>query len=186
MAGATIGKNTSFNITSAGYQVGALFGFTSLDDGTVIDLTGDGILTDADKVVLGNTTPTVHGAIGTDITWKCFTFDLMMDGAAGHTIADINAMIKDGTDLLSDKYVENASWFRLSRISLNYNIPLAGSKFIKGLDVCLSGTNLFTISKYAGWNPHANSFGNNVSSTGLDYGSFPIFRSVVLGVSANF
>ena len=84
MAGATVGKNTSFNITAAGYQVGALFGFTSLEDGTIIDLTGDGILTGADKVVLGNTTPTVHGAFGTDITWKRFTFDLMMDGFTGH------------------------------------------------------------------------------------------------------
>ena len=186
MAGALVGKNASFNITAPGYQVGTLFGFTSLDDGTIIDLTGDGILTDADKVVLGNTTPTVHGAFGTDITWKRFTLDLMMDGAAGHTIADLNAMIKDGTDQLSDKYVENASWFRLSRVSLSYNVPLAGSKFIKVLNLCLSGTNLFTISKYAGWNPYANSFGSNVSSTGLDYGSFPIFRSVVLGVSANF
>ena len=186
MAGAAIGKNTSFNITASGYQVGALFGFTSLDDGTLIDLTGDGILTDADKVVLGNTTPAVHGAFGTDVSWKRFTIDLMVDGAAGHTIADLNSMIKDGTDQLSDKYVENASWFRLSRISLNYNVPLADSKFIKGLNICLSGTNLFTISKYSGWNPSANSFGNNVSSTGLDYGSFPMFRSVVLGVSANF
>ncbi len=186
MAGAFVGKNTSFNISAPGYQVGALFGYTSLEDGTIIDLTGDGNLTDADKVVLGNTTPTVHGAFGTDITWKRFTFDLMMDGAAGHTIADLNSMIKDGTDLLSDKYVENASWFRLSRISLNYNVPLAGCKFIRGLNISLSGTNLFTISKYAGWNPFANSFGNNISSTGLDYGSFPMIRSVVLGVSANF
>ena len=186
MAGAFIGKNTSYNITAQGGQVGALFGYTSLEDGTLIDLTGDGILTDADKVVLGNTTPNVHGAIGTQVTWKRFTFDLMMDGAAGHTIADLNAMLKDGTSQLSDKYVENGSWFRLSRVSVNYNVPLSHCKWIKGVNVSLSGTNLFTISNYSGWNPFANSYGNNVSSTGLDYGSFPIIRSVVLGVSAKF
>ena len=186
MYGACVGMNTSFNITAPGHQVGTLFGFTSLDDGTLVDLNGDSQLTDADKVILGNTTPDLHGALGTSVEWREFTLDLMFDGAAGHTIADLNSMVRDGMNSLSDKYVENASWLRLSRAALNYNIPLADKSYIKNIDVYLTGSNLFTFTKYAGWNPGANSFGANVSSTGLDYGSFPLFRSVVLGVSINF
>ena len=173
------------NILSEGYPVGSLFGYQDNPEGGFKDLNGDGEITDADKIVLGNTLPLVSGAIGSSVSYGDFTIDFMLDGAAGHCVANLNKVIAEGRTKLSDRYVEKADFLRLSRLSLEYRVPVSWYR-IKALKVQLSATNLFTITGYKGWNPDVNCFGSTVLSNGVDYGSYPAVRTIALGVSATF
>lgn len=186
MAGRNIGRNIYVNILSEGYPVGTLFGYEDNSEGGGFkDLNKDGEITDADKKTLGNTLPLLSGAMGATLKLSGFTVDLMLDGAAGHNVANLNKLIAEGRTKLSDRYVERADFLRLSRLSVGYDIPLSWYR-VKSLKVQLSAFNLFTFTKYTGWNPDVNCFGGTVLSSGIDYGSYPAVRTIALGVSANF
>ena len=109
----------------------------------------------------------------------------MAEGAAGFYIANLNKMIAEGRTKLSERYVEKGDFLRLSRVSFCYGVPVR-LKWVKGLQVSISGMNLLTLTGYEGWNPDVNCFGNSVLSNGVDYGSYPTVRTLVLGVSAKF
>ena len=185
MAGRNIGKNIFVNINSPGTQVGALYGYYDDPSGGFKDLNNDGKISDADKKILGNTIPKFHGAIGTTLRYGQFTLDVMAEGAAGFYVANLNKVIAEGRTKLSERYVEKGDYLRLSRVSFNYDVPLR-SNWIKNLKVNISGLNLLTLTGYSGWNPDVNCFGNSILSNGVDYGSYPTVRSLVVGISANF
>lgn len=168
-----------------GISVSTITGFRENTDGSPKDLNGDGVLSDSDKVPLGFAIPKVFGGFGTSLTIHGFTMDILFDGAAGHQIANLSRLYGDGKQQLSSSYIENGDWLRLSRLSFMYDIPLRVS-WIKALRVNLSATNLFTASSYSGWNPDVNCYGASAQYAGMDYGSFPVSRSLILGISAKF
>ena len=50
----------------------------------------------------------------------------------------------------------------------------------------VSATNLFTITKYSGLDPELNQHGNSGTVQGLDWGTYPLNRSFVMGVKVEF
>lgn len=96
-------------------------------------------------------------------------------------------IVKPGYDdsSVSSKSVYDASWFRLKSVSLSYDVPLGKKtkKYLKSLNVSLSGDNLFLLKNYPGFDPDVNT-----SSTvfRLDNGSFPRTRSVAFNLIAKF
>lgn len=183
--GRNVGKGIFVNINSLGRSVSSLFGYVNAPEGGYMDLNNDGDITDADKIMLGNTLPRFHGGFGTTLRWRDLTFDAKAEGASDFNIANLNKLIAEGRTKLSSNYVEKGDYLRLSRISLSYRIPVKW-KWVKDFKVSASGLNLLTLTKYSGWNPEVNCFGNSALSYGIDYGSYPAVRTVVLGVSANF
>jgi len=182
----TVRGNLSLNQNKMdGMSVATITGFRENSDGSPKDINGDGALTDSDKVPLGFSIPKLHGGFGTKFSVKDFTLDIQFDGAAGHQIANLSKLFGDGKQLLSASYVENGDFLRLSRVSAMYDIRLKRT-WIKALGVSLSATNLFTAGTYSGWNPDVNCYGVDARSAGTDYGSFPISRSLILGISAKF
>jgi hypothetical protein len=71
-------------------------------------------------------------------------------------------------------------------IDYAFDLQRLGLKTLKQLKLSASAANLLTLTGYSGWNPDVNSFGVSVLSGGIDYGSFPQVRTVMLGVSVNF
>lgn len=185
MPGRNIGRNIFVNINAPGSSVGSLYGYMDNPAGGFLDLNRDGEISDADKKILGNTVPKFHGSLGTTLRYGPFTLDVMAEGVAGYQIANMNKLIAEGRTKLSERYVEKGDYLRLSRLSFNYDIPVK-LKWIKQLKVNVSGMNLLTLTGYSGWNPDVNCFGNSVLSNGVDYGSYPTVRTIVLGVSAKF
>ena len=189
--GKVIGHGIYCTSNAVGLPLSTLFGYKADASGNYLDVTGEGIVTPADKIQLGNTIPTFYGGLQTTLSLYGVTFELACDGAAGHKVANVNRLVRDGVKdshgnvALSSNYVENGDYVRLSHVGISYAIPVK-SKWIKRLGVSLSGRNLVTLSSYSGWNPDVNSFGINALSSGIDYGSFPLYRSLVLGVSARF
>ena len=89
----------------------------------------------------------------------------------------LNACSADEIRLFTDRFVEDASYLRISNVSLNYEVPLPLNKFLKGLSVGISGNNLYVFTKYSGWDPDVNSYGKNLQKVGIDMGSYPTART---------
>lgn len=84
--------------------------------------------------------------------------------------------------------IKDASYIRLRDVQLAYNLD---EKLLKKLHVSsariyVSANNLFTFTKYKGFNPDATTINNNVLTNGQASTNYPVARSFVAGVSLNF
>lgn len=81
-----------------------------------------------------------------------------------------------------DYMVEDASFVRLQSVNIGYNFNMSRILKSSSLRVYASGTNLFTITDYTGYDPNINSHGNFPLMSGTDYGTLPQSRTFSLGV----
>lgn len=90
--------------------------------------------------------------------------------------------------LISSAIVEDASYIRLRNVTFSYNLPtkLISKAGMSNLRLYLSGTNLLTFTKYSGYDPEANTFGQSTTLLGLDLGGYPQARILQVGLSATF
>lgn len=187
-SGRAVGDGVFANANAVGFTVGALYGFRVDENGAYVDKTGDGIINEFDKDIIGNPNPKISGGIGTTLQVAGFTLDLLANGAAGFDILNMNELLfnEAAPYQISETYVEKGDYLRLSRVSLGYSIPMKKVKWVKDLNVSVSALNLLTLSSYSGWNPEVNCFGSTYLSSGIDYGSYPTARSIVAGISLKF
>jgi len=85
----------------------------------------------------------------------------------------------------SDLLVHDGDYFRLKNIMLSYQIPqnLTRRFFVESLRVFVSAENLFTCTKYHGFDPEISSGG---TSLGIDYGVYPQPRIWTVGFNIQF
>lgn len=88
--------------------------------------------------------------------------------------------------VLSDRFIENGSYLKLSYVSLSYLFKFKKSKVIKSLSLNATAGNVFTITSYSGYDPDVNTFANDVDRMGVDLVSYPSARNYTFGVIANF
>ncbi|MVM28558.1 SusC/RagA family TonB-linked outer membrane protein [Spirosoma sp. HMF4905] len=83
----------------------------------------------------------------------------------------------------SSRYVYDGSYTKLKNLSLNYRIPdkLLTKAKIRSLEVYVSGQNLFTITKYPGYDPEVSN-GTNAITQGLEMGVIPNPRTYTVGL----
>jgi len=93
---------------------------------------------------------------------------------------------------VSDHMIENGSFIRLKNVNLSYNFNVAKIKYISSLKAFINATNLFTITKYSGFDPEVSGLSQN-SSTGLyalmqgiDFGTIPQYKTFSAGVNVIF
>ncbi len=80
--------------------------------------------------------------------------------------------------------IQDASYFRLKNVQLSYNFSVDKVDFLSSLRLYVTGQNLFTITDYIGFDPEANAFGR--SNVRIDYSSYPLARTYLMGISASF
>ena len=88
-----------------------------------------------------------------------------------------------GNSRFSDRWIEDASYLRLKKIQIAYNLPLSLS-WLQGITVWGAAENLLTFTNYLGNDPEF-SVSNNVLYQGVDAGLLPQTRSFHLGVKIN-
>ncbi|MFT4156239.1 TonB-dependent receptor [Parafilimonas sp.] len=90
-----------------------------------------------------------------------------------------------GQRILSSFHIEDGSYIRMKNIALSYSLPQSFIQKIKGrfLKVYVSAQNLWTITKYKGYDPEVNFSGSSATSQGMDYGSYPANKTVILGLN---
>lgn len=92
------------------------------------------------------------------------------------------------TNVFSDHQVEDGSYLRIKDITLSYDFPVNLLKKFScnSLQVFISAKNLYTFTKYSGYDPEVSRFGSNNLSMGADYGSYPVPRLYMMGLKMNF
>lgn len=99
--------------------------------------------------------------------------------------------VKQGTTYLErdrwhTRFVKDGSFLSLKNITLGYTIPIA-TKAIRNLRVYGSIQNAYVFTKYTGPNPEVNTRNSSSgSSPGVDENSYPVPRTVSLGVNIGF
>lgn len=94
-----------------------------------------------------------------------------------------------GNNLVSTRYLEDASYFKFKTITLGYNIPASvlSKIHIKSMHLYLSLDNFFTFTKYNGYDPE---FSYQSSPTGnaygSDFGEQATLKSLIIGTNINF
>ena len=87
---------------------------------------------------------------------------------------------------IQSRWVEDGSYIKLKNINLNYSFPeaLIGRLGLSKLDAYITGSNLITWTKYTGFDPDVNSYSG--LRAGVDEGSYPQSRTVILGLNFGF
>lgn len=95
-------------------------------------------------------------------------------------------MLGDNTNWQSsDLYVYDGSYLRLKNIQIGYTLPAALTQkvFVSSLRFYVAAENLFTFTKYHGFDPEISSGG---TSLGVDYGVYPQARTWTIGANLTF
>ncbi len=180
----------------------------------VKDVNGDKTITSADQVNVGNAQPNYIFGASTSLRFRGFDLNLFVQGVQGNKIMNLfrytfetalgqqNVLaglanrwsptnpnneyasgFQGGRLPVTDRYVEDASFIRLKNISLGYTLPKI--KGISQIRVYVSANNALTITKYTGFDPEVNNFGNS-NTQFVDNGAYPIARSYLGGLQVTF
>lgn len=85
-----------------------------------------------------------------------------------------------GNSAFSSRWIEDGSYFRIKNVLLNYSIPNQFLGF-RNAKFYVSATNLFTASKYLGYDPEFG-YSQSQSEQGIDYGMTPQMRQFIVGI----
>jgi hypothetical protein len=90
----------------------------------------------------------------------------------------------------SSWYIENGAYARLRNLTVGYSFSKEflnhlSAKVISNIRVYLTGQNLFTFTKYSGYDPEVGT-GDYIFSRGIDLGSVPQARSYIAGIQVGF
>lgn len=88
--------------------------------------------------------------------------------------------------LFSDYFIEDGDFLRIQNIQLGYTLPenILGNGFIDNFRVYFTGANLFTFTKYSGFDP-TTSNGAPLGG-GIDLGFYPMPKIYSIGLNLNF
>ena len=90
---------------------------------------------------------------------------------------------------VSSNFIEDGSYIRLSYVTIGYDLGklLAKNCPVKGLNVSLTGRNLFLLTKYSGSDPQIQVSGaTGTGGGGIDRYAVPNTRSFNLSLKATF
>ena len=88
----------------------------------------------------------------------------------------------------SSRFVEDGSYLRLKTVTLSYNFPKKwlNKIHLSRLQAYVTGQNLFTLTKYKGYDPEVGSLYGNTLYNGIDYGRYPSPRIYTFGLNVSF
>lgn len=81
----------------------------------------------------------------------------------------------------SSRFVEDGSYLRIKNLTLGYTLPQAISKkaYLQTVRMYMSCQNLYTMTKYSGFDPE-------VGANGIDLSTYPLTRTISFGVNVKF
>ena len=200
------------------------------------DQDGDGVITEKDRKIIGNTLPLGSGGItlsgylygidfsanfnyvfGNDIynankieftsSRKYERRNLMKTGEQRWTninwetgeflspeeleTVNANATLWSpavGQAVLTDWAVEDGSFLRLSSATIGYTLPshITMKAKISRLRFYVTGTNLFCLTNYSGYDPEVDTRRDTPLTPGVDYSAYPKSIGFVVGANITF
>lgn len=88
--------------------------------------------------------------------------------------------------MMSDRFLEDGSYFRLKNIQIGYSLPATALQKMKveKMRVYVNADNLFTITGYQGYDPEI--VPTNALTQGVDYGNYPMYQTFTAGLQVTF
>ncbi|MBC7888928.1 MAG: SusC/RagA family TonB-linked outer membrane protein [Ferruginibacter sp.] len=101
---------------------------------------------------------------------------------------DMWGSINGARNSVKDYFYEDASFLRLRNVSLAFNATeMFPIKYVRKLQLVLTGRNLLTFTKYTGMDPETNSGTSNSGfDRGVDYVTTPNSRTFQVGLNVGF
>jgi TonB-linked SusC/RagA family outer membrane protein len=89
---------------------------------------------------------------------------------------------------VSDRYIEDGSYLRIQNITFGYKLPSNIIKRLKmsSLRVYASLQNLYTFTKYSGYDPEIGAYDNTILLMNVDLGHYPNPRTYTFGLNIEF
>lgn len=179
----------------------------------IVDESGNPVTTSTptakDRVIVGNAQPKLTMGWNNNLSWKNWDLNLFFTGVFGQTIyneprayygwignlqagRNILANVREFNDLRdnysqvpSDRWLENGSYFKLSTVTLGYTFRNCFNGWLRDIRVYVSANNVFTITKYTGRDPELNLGGLEPGcDTRKDH--YPRARQILVGLNVNF
>ncbi|OQB29296.1 MAG: TonB dependent receptor [Bacteroidetes bacterium ADurb.Bin174] len=100
------------------------------------------------------------------------------------------AMYNDPNDnnRISDRYIEDGSYLRIKNITFGYNLPrtLIKKAALENVRVYVNIQNLYTFTKYSGYDPEVGASTASANVYGLDNGRYPSPQTYSFGINLSF
>ncbi len=165
-----------------------------------VDLDGDYEITSRDRSVIGDPNPDFTASLNLSLRWKGFDASMFFYGVYGNDVLyngytfsprvkakrwtpdnptnDFPRLNSSRQYYLSDYFIQDGSYLRLQNVNLGYTFDI-GRKYLKSVRAMVNLDNLFTLSRFDGYDPE-------VGLDGIYWGGYPKFRKYTLGVEINF
>ncbi|KAA0991760.1 SusC/RagA family TonB-linked outer membrane protein [Dyadobacter aurulentus] len=181
----------------------------------VKDVTGDNVISAADQVFVGNPNPKFIYGVSTNLSFKGIDFSTFLSGSQGNDIYNASRLsfenplgqrnllagvadrwsptnpsnqyvsgFQGGRLPISSYVVEDGSYLRCKNMTLGYTLPKF--KGVEGIRIYASANNLFTITKYSGYDPEVNTYAGSNTVIGVDNFVYPQSRSFLGGIQVTF
>jgi TonB-linked SusC/RagA family outer membrane protein len=181
----------------------------------VRDVNGDGRISVDDQIITGDANPNFIFGFSTDLRYKNFDMSGFFAGVQGNQVYNLirytfenpgggralykgvvnrwtptnpsnewASVLQGGRLPVSDRFMEDGSFLRCKNLTLGYTLPRI--KGIANARVYVSGNNLFTITKYTGYDPEVNTYGSSNTIIGVDNLVYPVAKSYLVGLQVSF
>jgi hypothetical protein len=89
---------------------------------------------------------------------------------------------------ISTRFVEDGSYMRVKSATLTYMLPASLIRRVNftGARIYITGENLLTFTDYKGFDPEVNYAGGANTVQGIDFGTYPQTRNLILGLNLTF
>jgi TonB-linked SusC/RagA family outer membrane protein len=93
-----------------------------------------------------------------------------------------------GVNNYTSDLLEDGSFARLRTVTVSWALPerLVQARGLANARLYLTGANLFTWTRYDGFNPDVSSGGVGSANRGVDIGAYPLARSWTLGITVGY
>lgn len=172
-------------------------------EGAYADLNGDNVINDEDRYIKENPGANLLLGFQSSLNYKNFDFSFNLRASlGGYVYNNVNSsraqleLLQDNSVLgnipssvlntnfqrtadviISDLYVENASFLRMDNITLGYTFKNT-SKFVKDIRIWGGVQNVFVITDYSGLDPEVQG--------GIDNTIYPRSRNFLMGANFKF
>ncbi|MEO8534881.1 MAG: TonB-dependent receptor [Flavobacterium sp.] len=94
----------------------------------------------------------------------------------------------NGNGRISNRFVEDGSYLRIQNVSLSYDLPkkIFENSIISKIRLYVNVQNLYTWTKYSGFDPALGNLDQNITLSGIDLGRYPVPRTTSLGLNLEF
>jgi hypothetical protein len=160
-------------------------------------------------VQIGNTAPDYRMGFTSDVSYKAFTFNAVLDYQHGGDIINLTQFLYDDAGNSHDfgspehaarmrgynngvmtPYIEDATFLKLREVSVGVTLPeewIARTRLgLRNAKIALSGRNLLTYQKYTGLDPEVANLGSAAVRNNLDVAAYPPSRGFFLDITVGF